>query len=120
MQAKQLGLPLSLKSIHRMMQMNDMTEMDFDDENNQIEDEAESLIGTMVHGANIGDVDASFLDTPPDGGTGDPMDSTDTIPPTDPAPTLPPNNNVPIKPHTRGSPVPLKRKVGAKGASAKK
>jgi hypothetical protein len=55
MQAKQLGLPLSLKSLHRMMQLNDMTDMDFDEENEQIETEAESLIGMMVHGANVGD-----------------------------------------------------------------
>ena len=113
MQAKQLGLPLSLKSLHRMMHLNDMTEMDFDTENQQIEDEAESLIGTMVHGAAFGITDESFLDSQ-SGGDGD------TVDPADAAPTIPPNSNVPIKPHTRGSPVPLKRKVGKKGASAGK
>ena len=60
MQAKQLGLPLSLKSLHRMMLLNDMTEMNFEEENDQIEEEAETLIGTMVHGANIGDTDESY------------------------------------------------------------
>jgi len=119
MQAKQLGLPLSLKSIHRMMQLNDLTEMDFDAENEQIEDEAETLIGTMVHGSNIGDTDESFLDTPPTGGT-DPANPDQIIPPADPAAVIPPNRNVPVTPHTRGSPVPLKRKVGPKGASAGK
>ena len=120
MQAKQLGLPLSLKSLHRMMLLNDMTEMNFDDENEQIEDEAETLIGTMVHGANIGDAtDESFLDTGPTGST-DPVDPNQVIPPADVEPTTPPNNNVPVTPHTRGSPVPLKRKVGRKGASAGK
>ena len=120
MQAKQLGLPLSLKSLHRMMLLNDMTEMNFDDENEQIEDEAETLIGTMVHGANIGDAtDESFLDTGPTGST-DPVDPNQVIPPADVEPTTPPNNNVPVTPHTRGSPVPLKRKVGPKGASAGK
>jgi len=113
MQAKQLGLPLSLKSLHRMMHLNDMTEMDFDTENQQIEEEAESLIGTMVHGAAFGVTDETFLDTQQGSGADpvDPEDAAATIPP------IPPNQNVPIKPHTRGSPVPLKRKVGKKGAS---
>jgi hypothetical protein len=31
-----------------MMQLNDMTEMDFDEENEQIEEEAESMLGMMV------------------------------------------------------------------------
>jgi hypothetical protein len=106
MQAKQLGLPLSLKSLHRAMHLNDLTEMDFDAENEQIEMEAESLIGMMVHGAAFGATDESFLDDP--GRTEDGQT----------APIIPPNQNVPIKPHTRGSPVPLKVKVGKKGASA--
>jgi len=116
MQAKQLGLPLSLKSMHRMMQLNDMTEMDFDAENEQIEQEAETLIGAMVHGSPPDDTDESFDDVPPV----DPPDPDNpgNIPPADPAPTIPLNSNVPIKPHTRKSPVPLKRKVGKKGASA--
>ena len=111
MQAKQLGLPLSLRSMHRMMQLNDMTELDFDEENAQIEEEADTLIGTMVHGAALGATDESFLDTPEDGST---------VPPAETLPPIPPNKNVPIKPHTRGSPVPLKRKSGPKGASAGK
>ena len=121
MQAKQLGLPLSLKSLHRMMQLNDLTEMDFDTENEQIEDEAESLVGMMVHGANLGAVDQSFLDT--EGGTGtDPVDPESVIPPAQITPTPAPAaaKNVPVTPHRRGSPTPLKLKVGKKGASARK
>jgi hypothetical protein len=120
MQAKQLGLPLSLKSLHRMMQLNDLTEMDFDEENEQIEDEASSLLGVMVNGP--GQTDESFLDTPGDTGT-DPIDPEDTIPPasiTPPAPTGKPAQNQPVKPYTRKSPDPLKLKVGKKGASAGK
>ena len=119
MQAKQLGLPLSLKSLHRMMQLSDMTDMDFEEENDQIEEESESMVGMMVHGANVGDdTDESFLDTGGSTGT-DPTDPSDTIPPADPAPVAPPIKSVPITPHRRGSPNPLKRKVGSKGASAK-
>ncbi len=117
MQAKQLGLPLSLKSMHRMMRLNDMTEMDFDQENEQIETEAETLIGSMV-GPQQAVTDESFLDAP-DGGGGDPADPT-AQPPNPTAPVIPPNANVPVTPHVRGSPVPLKRKVGPKGASARK
>ncbi len=123
MQAKQLGLPLSLRSLHRMMVLNDMTEMDFDHENDQIEQEAESLVGMMVHGPNVPSdgEDASFLDTPSDTGT-DPVDPADVIPPADPAPTggTPAGTPVPVTPHRRGSPNPLKVKVGRKGASAGK
>lgn len=120
MQAKQLGLPLSLKSLHRMMQLNDMTEMDFDAELEQIEEESETLIGTMVHGVNLDDTtDASFLDTGPDTGT-DPTAPADTVPPADTSPPSPPGKPVTVTPHQRGSPVPLKRKVGKKGDSAKK
>ena len=131
MQAKQLGLPLSLRSMHRMMQMNDMTEMDFAQENAQIEEEAASMLGSMVGwGQSASVTDDTFLDDsvdpvpgpPSEGGTTPPSA---TVPPLDPAPPIPPNSNVPIVPtarakgHTRGSPVPLKRKVGPKGASAK-
>jgi hypothetical protein len=119
MQAKQLGLPLSLRSLHRMMVLNDMTAMDFDQENDQIEQEAESLVGMMVHGPagpDDGSEDASFLDTPSDTGT-DPVDPADVIPPAAPAATGAP---VPVTPHRRGSPNPLKVKVGKKGASAGK
>jgi hypothetical protein len=114
MQAKQLGLPLSLKSMHRMMKMNDMTEMDFDAENDAIEEEAQSMLGLMV-GPQMGGMggmgDEGFLDgasEPPAPGQ----------PPQGPGSTAPTNQNVPIKPHVRGSPVPLKKKVGKKGASA--
>jgi hypothetical protein len=113
MQAKQLGLPLSLKSMHRMMQLNDMTEMDFDEENDQIEEEAETTIGTMVMGANVGATDESFLDTDMGDSNADPIPPADTTP-------LVGNQSVPVTPHRRGSPVPLKRKVGKKGASAGK
>ena len=119
MQAKQLGLPLSLKSLHRMMVLNDMTEMDFNSENDQIEQEAESLVGMMVHGPLPDDsLDASFHDTSPDAGT-DPVDPADVIPPAAVAPTGA-GTPVPVTPHRRGSPNPLKVKVGRKGASAGK
>lgn len=117
MQAKQLGLPLSLKSLHRMMQLNDLTEMDFDEENDQIEDEASSLLGVMVNGP--AGTDDSFLDTGGDTGT-DPIDSEDTVPPAGTIPPIPPGGNEPVKPYTRGKPDPLKLKVGVKGASAGK
>jgi hypothetical protein len=124
MQAKQLGLPLSLKSLHRMMVLNDMTDMDFYSENDQIEQEAESLVGMMIHGPLPTDaVDASFSDTAPDTGT-DPIDPGDTIPPAEPAEPAdtgaPAGTPVPVTPHRRGSPNPLKVKVGKKGASAGK
>ena len=123
MQAKQLGLPLSLRSMHRMMQMNDMTEMDFDEENIQIEMEASSMLGTMV-GPFATATDDTFLDEGHDPVPGPPA-SVPTAPPAPTAPPIPPNQNVPVIPtarakgYTRGSPVPLKRKVGKKGASAK-
>lgn len=126
MQAKQLGLPLSLRSMHRMMQMNDMTEMDFEEENAQIEEEAASMLGTMVSPFQQSVTDDSFLD---EGFDPVATPGAGTTPPAAPAPTAgatPPNSNVPIVPtarakgHTRGSPVPLKRKVGKKGASAGK
>lgn len=117
MQAKQLGLPISLKSLHRMMQLNDMTDMDFEEENDQIEEESETLVGMMVHGANVGDTDESFLDTGGDTGT-DPTDPADVVPPADTTPPAPTGAPVPVTPHRRGSPNPLKRKVGPKGASA--
>lgn len=133
MQAKQLGLPLSLRSMHRMMKLNDMTEMDFEEENAQIEEEAASMLGTMVGPFNQSITDDTFLDedgspiADPASGTPGSTAPAATAPPAGPASTAPPNSNVPIKPnsqspkgHTRGSPVPLKRKVGKKGASAGK
>ena len=132
MQAKQLGLPLSLRSMHRMMQMNDMTEMDFEQENLQIEEEASSMLGIMVGPMQV--TDDTFLDEGLDPvaalGAGTPPAPSSPAPGQPPAagsaPPIPDNSNVPIKPtarakgHTRGSPVPLKRKVGKKGASAGK
>ncbi len=114
MQAKQLGLPLSLKSLHRMMQLNDMTEMDFDSENAQIEEEAESLIGQMV-GPQDTETDDSYLD---DNNSAD-QSAGDEGATAAPAQTKKPAKNVPVTPHVRGSPTPLKVKVGKKGASAK-
>lgn len=134
MQAKQLGLPLSLRSMHRMMKINDMTEMDFDEENEQIEAEASSMLGTMVGPFQNAITDDTFLDEgispSPDPAAGDTSGNVApaaTAPPAGTTSTAPPNSNVPIKPnsqspkgHTRGSPVPLKKKVGKKGASAGK
>lgn len=111
MQSKQLGLPLSLKSIHGMMKVNNMTEMDFDQENEQIEEEAASMLGTAVGVGQTPPADENYLD--------DPNAPPPGQPPGQPGSVAPPNNNVPVTPHTRGSPVPLKRRVGAKGASAK-
>lgn len=142
MQAKQLGLPLSLKSMHRMMELNDMTDMSFDEENEQIELEAESLLGLMVHGAGVGDdgSDGSFLNGDPYADpNADPYADPNADPYADPsyidpgyippAELIPPGKTtpaskpkgkpVPVTPHRRGSPNPLKRKVGKKGASAK-
>ena len=104
MQAKQLGLPLSLKSMHRMMKLNDMTEMDFEEENAEIEAEAESMIGTLATPPPIDPNAPGYLD---DGSTAPPAET-----------TPPASVNQPIKAHTRGSPV--KSKVGKKGASAGK
>ena len=126
MQAKQLGLPLSLRSMHRMMKMNDMTEMDFEEENAQIEEEAASYLGTMVRGPDDAVTDNTFLDGDVEPEADPAANSTPGQPVGGPGSTAPPNKNVPVKPNAqskkgykRGSPVPLKRKVGPKGASAK-
>lgn len=120
MQAKQLGLPLSLQSLHRLMRANDMTELTFDEENDQIEAESETMLGTMVGPYGM-PTDDNFLDenNPPDldpaaGG------NTPGQPPQPPGGTAPPAQNVPVTPHVRGSPTPLKVKKGHKGASAGK
>lgn len=118
MQAKQLGLPLSLKSLHTLMKSNDLTDMTFDEENDQIEEEAESMLGTMVspYGGMPGD--ENFLDDPNNpqgGGPGGPSQD-----PIQPGQVSPPAQNVPVTPHVRGSPTPLKVKKGDKGASAGK
>lgn len=130
MQAKQLGLPLSLQSLHGMMLKNDMTELSFDEENEQIEAEAETMLGTMVSPLAQDVTDDSFLDennpVDPDPNAGSTVAPAPTAQPAPPNSTAPPNKNVPVTPtagqkgHTRGSPVPLKRKVGKKGASAGK
>jgi hypothetical protein len=117
MQAKQLGLPLSLKSIHGRMKVNNFTDMDFDQENEQIEEEAASMLGTAVGVGQQPPADENYLDDPQAGGPGAGGDPGQ--PPPQPGSVAPPNKNVPVTPHTRGSPVPLKRKVGPKGASAK-
>jgi hypothetical protein len=96
--------------------------------------EAESLIGLMVHGANMGVTDESFLDSEdPDFAGMSPEDQLagedgSVIPPAETTPPLgarkttpaskPKGKPVPVTPHRRGSPVPLKKKVGRKGASA--
>jgi hypothetical protein len=120
MQAKQLGLPLSLQSLHRLMRANDMTELTFDEENDQIEAESETMLGTMVGPYGM-PTDDNFLDdnNPPDldpaaGG------NTPGQPPAPPPGATPPNQNVPVTPHVRGSPTPLKAKGAHKGASAGK
>jgi hypothetical protein len=124
MQAKQLGLPLSLKSLHGLMRANDMTELTFDEENDQIEAESETMLGTMVGPYNM-PTDDNFLDenNPADldpaggagGGPGGPSQD-----PQGGGGATPPGAPVPITPHVRGSPTPLKLKKGAKGASAGK
>lgn len=151
MQAKQLGLPLSLKSLHTMMKSNDMTDLSFEEENEQIEIEAETMLGMMV-GPMLQPTDDTFLDddhppqidtagsgggpaqtTPPAGGqspTSDPNDPANQVqtpgqPKGGPGSSAPRNKNTPVKPHgrakghLRGSPVPLKKKLG-KGATAGK
>jgi len=118
MQAKQLGLPLSLKSLHMMMKANDMSDMTFAEENEQIESESETMLGSMVGPYQL-PVDDNFLDTdnPPElDPAAQPAQPAPTAPP---APVTPPNKNVPVTPHVRGSPTPLKKKVGKKGDSAK-
>lgn len=118
MQAKQLGLPLSLKSLHELMASNDLTKLTFEDENNQIEEEAETMLGMMSNpAAQQMPVDDSFLNDPDDN---TPEPPGDTAPPAQTTPPIPPGQNVPIIPHVRGSPTPLKVKVGKKGASAGK
>jgi hypothetical protein len=86
------------------------------------------MLGSMVGPFQNSITDDTFLDEnvspvpgPATGG------SAPGQPTAGPASTAPPNQNVPIKPnaqsksgYTRGSPVPLKRRVGAKGASAGK
>jgi hypothetical protein len=113
MQAKQLGLPLSLKSLHSRLKANDMTDMTFQEENDQIEEEAESMLGTMV-GPYQMPTDDNFLDTD------NPAEPGAATPPAGTTPPTPPNQNVPVTPHVRGSPSPLKKRVGPKGASAGK
>jgi hypothetical protein len=123
MQAKQLGLPLSLQSIHRMMANNDLTEMSFDDEVDAIDEEADSTLGQMVSPQP----DLSSFGLNPDGSpiidptTGEPAipdPSAAGQPENAPGSVAPPNSNVPVTPHVRGSANPLKRKGTKKGASA--
>jgi hypothetical protein len=129
MQAKQLGLPLSLESLHGILKANDLTGMTFDEEKEAIEEEAESLLGSMVS-----PMDPTMGTEPPIGGqspTDDPNDPANKVqtpgqPKGGPGSSAPRNKNTPVKPHARakghlrGSPTPLKKKVGSKGASAGK
>lgn len=62
MTAKSLGLPLSIQSIHKVLVDRGMTELSFDDEMTQIEDEANQGIGLPP--------------APPDDGTGGAPDGT--------------------------------------------
>lgn len=121
MQAKQLGLPLSLKSLHQMMSVNNMTEMTFDQENDQIEDEAESMLGAMV-GPQMQQVGDGFLTDPNDPNASPAGDEAPTPgqPLSGPASKAPKAQTTPVTPHVRGSPSPLKKKLGKKGASAGK
>lgn len=114
MQAKQMGLPLSLESLHRMMRNNDLTEFSFEEEQEKIDDEADTLLGQMA--------------TPPmmtpDGGDDNFLDANGSPQPQPGQPKQPPagpsGGNAPVKPYMRGSPTPAKLKKGAKGASAGK
>lgn len=117
MQAKQLGLPLSLESLHRMMASNDMTEMTYDEETDEIEAEAESMLGSIANPmagmqGQTG-ADDSFLDQD------DPAAPQPGQPPGGPAGPAGPANT-PVTPHVRGSPTPQKMKLGPKGATANK
>lgn len=121
MQAKQLGLPLSLSSLHMMLRANDMTKMTFEEENDQIEIEmASGMFGLMPP---MSPADDDFLDNPQDP-EADPAASgqqtSGGVQPGQagaPQPGAMPPQQVPVTPHTRGSPVPVKNKVGRKGAS---
>lgn len=110
MQAKQLGLPLSLKSLHRSMKANDLTEMTFEDEQAQIKDEAVTAVEDMADLTAVASAN-DFLDT---------ADPAATAEPAAPAGLVQPGQSVPVTPHARGTPVPMKGKVGKKGASAGK
>ncbi len=66
MTAKSLGAPISLRSIHRLMQQRDLTEMEFDDEVAEIESEEPMLMGD-----GQATDDASPVPPPEDTGDGD-------------------------------------------------
>lgn len=120
MQAKQLGLPLSLKSLHGLMRANDMTELTFDEENDQIEAESETMLGTMV-GPYSMPTDDNFLDENNPAELDPAAKGGPNQDPANPgAAPAAPGAPVPVTPHTRGSPTPLKLKKGNKGASAGK
>jgi hypothetical protein len=113
MQAKQMGLPLSLKSLHRMMRNNDLTELSFEEEQEQVDDEADTLLGSMATPPQMDpNGEDNFLD---ESGNPQPQPGQPAAPPKSPT-----NGKAPIKPHMRGSPTPAKLKKGAKGASAGK
>lgn len=123
MQAKQLGFPISLKSLHRLAASNDLTEMTYEEETDQIESEAESMLGQIATPMMLGQVtDDSFLDDdhPAVGGPSGATQPTPGQPPQGPAGPAPAAQNTPVTPHVRGSPTPLKKKGSHKGASAGK
>lgn len=70
MTAKQLGAPISLKSIHRIMKKRDLTEMEFEDEVAEIEDEAQLALGNPDGGTEDEDEQRLGQDDEFDGGTG--------------------------------------------------
>lgn len=107
MQAKQLGLPLSLKSLHRSMKANDLTEMTFEEEQDQIKEEAVQAVEDMADLTDTATANG-FLDA----ATAEPGATTP------PAGLVQPGQSVPVTPHARGAPV--KGPVGKKGASAGK
>jgi hypothetical protein len=118
MQAKQLGLPLSLKSLHRTMKANDLTDMTFEEESDQIKEEAVTAVEDMADLTQVAS-DNNFLDEPADT-TDATAGNVKTTPPIAPAGLIKPGQSVPVTPHARGTPVPMKGKVGKKGASAGK
>jgi hypothetical protein len=134
MQAKQLGLPLSDKSMHRSMRANDLTELTYEEETDQIaEEKIAAAQNAMALNTALGLdpltgqplTDASFGDTAPTGDAGSSPSDTGgegagVIPPAPIAAPVAPGKSVPITPHARSTPNPIKLKVGKKGASAGK
>ena len=72
MQAKALGAPLSLKTLHNNFRKRDMTQKTFEEEMREIDDERELTMGTVL--------DITKDDTGGDGNE-DPRQTTDDITP---------------------------------------